>query len=277
MNARKSGALRALSIKKWIGTNTSFMAFVNGMKISDYDHEMMYGDKKAAGLMKQEELTKHFHFKLEYLDASLSSLGGFYFNPKTIVKQLKPEWSPLQYLSTMTGLEVNFRGTELRTKDMELFAHVLGANETGECKWQTLDLSRNRLTKEGAKFLAPAIEVNKSLVSLDLSGCKLGVSGVKTLAASLQKNSTLKNLNLFRNILDVDGARALGATLKVNSSLEMLDIGHNRIRITGLKSIVDGVLANPNSKLQKLAIRANFITDDGFSYLFDKLVIGAKQ
>lgn len=77
--------------------------------------------------------------------------------------------------------------------------------------------------------------------------------------------------------MDVDGARAIGAMLKVNSSLNMLDIGHNRIRITGLKSVVDGALANPTSGLKQLAIRANFINDDGFSYLFEKMVFGNKQ
>jgi len=94
-------------------------------------------------------------------------------------------WNALQYIATHSALEVNFRKTGLVTKDMELFAHVIGENETGVCKWKTLDLSRNKLTKEGAKLLAPAIEFNKSLISLDLSSCKFGVSGVKSLAASL--------------------------------------------------------------------------------------------
>ena len=78
----------------------------------------------------------------------------------------------------------------------------------------------------------------------------------------------------------MDGARALGRTLKVNSTLQFLDLGHNRIRITGLKAICDGILANPNSKLCKLGLRANFINDEGFSQLFEKLVLpkqGRKQ
>jgi len=54
--------------------------------------------------------------------------------------------------------------------------------------------------------------------------------------------------------------------------LQFLDVGHNRIRQTGLKAICDGVLANENPKLKRLGIRANFINDDGLSYLFEKLV-----
>lgn len=86
---------------------------------------------------------------------------------------------------------------------------------------------------------------------------------------SLATNSTLKNLSLYRNIFDVDGARALGKALKTNTTLEMLDLGHNRIRLTGLKSIVEGILANPASKVNDMSIKWNFITDEGFSYLFD--------
>jgi hypothetical protein len=87
------------------------------------------------------------------------------------------------------------------------------------------------------------------------------------------KNDTLRHLNLYRNIIDVDGARSLGRLLKVNTSLEFLDVGHNRIRQTGLRAIVDGIVENPSSKLTQLGVRSNFINDDGFSYLFDRLVI----
>lgn len=101
----------------------------------------------------------------------------------------------------------------------------------------------------------------------------MGVSGIVNISEALAKNTTLKTLNLYRNILDVDGARALGALLKVNCTIEFLDIGHNRIRQTGLRAICDGIVANPKSKLTELGIRANFINDNGISYLFEQLII----
>jgi hypothetical protein len=100
----------------------------------------------------------------------------------------------------------------------------------------------------------------------------MGVSGVKNLSEALKTNSTIKSLNLYRNIVDVDGARSLGEAMKHNKVISFLDIGHNRIRITGLKAIIDGITANPESKLTKLGIRANFINDEGLSELFEKLV-----
>ena len=97
------------------------------------------------------------------------------------------------------------------------------------------------------------------------------------LAESLLKNDTLRHINLYRNIIDVDGARSLGNLLKVNTSLEFIDVGHNRIRKTGLRAICDGIIANPNSKVSQLGIRSNFINDDGFTYLFEKLVFPSDE
>ena len=155
---------------------------------------------------------------------------------------------------------------------MELFAFAIGQNPVGACKIQSLNLSKNLLEKEGCKLLTSALAHNKSIVHLDLSKCNMGVSGVKTLSEALKTNSTLKSLNLYRNIVDVDGARSLGEAMKHNKVLSFLDIGHNRIRITGLKAVIDGITANPDSKLTNLGIRANFINDEGLSELFEKLV-----
>ena len=43
--------------------------------------------------------------------------------------------------------------------------------------------------------------------------------------------------------------------------------------MTGLKSVVEGILANNDSLLSELAIKWNFITDEGLSYLFEQLVL----
>ena len=94
-----------------------------------------------------------------------------------------------------------------------------------------------------------------------------------SICSALATNSTLENLSLYRNIFDVDGARALGIALKTNTSLKFLDIGHNSIRVTGLKSITEGILANPGSKVSEMSIKWNFISDLGFTALFEALVL----
>ena len=151
---------------------------------------------------------------------------------------------------------------------------MIGENPVGACKVSTLNLSRNRLTKYGARSLAPALAINRSLIRLDLSKCHLQEIGVKYICeGALLFNSTLRWLSLYRNIFGVEGARAIGKALSKNKALEFLDIGHNRIRQTGLKAICDGILENPGSKLQRLGLRSNFINDEGFTNFFEKLVL----
>lgn len=67
MNARKNGSLKAVSIRDWFSNYNQFDQFLNHMGISDQDHEFWYGDKKEAGAMEKDQLTKKFHFALEYL------------------------------------------------------------------------------------------------------------------------------------------------------------------------------------------------------------------
>jgi len=160
---------------------------------------------------------------------------------------------------------------------MEFLAYALGKNPMGDCQISRLNIKKSPFGKEGAKLLAPALSLNKSLVHLDLSSCKLGVSGMYQMADALKTNASIKSINLYRNILDVDGARSIGAMLKVNKTLEFMDIGHNRVRDHGLQSICDGILANPSSKLTQLGICANFLSDDAINMMFDKLVFGQKQ
>ena len=80
---------------------------------------------------------------------------------------------------------MNFSVCNLTKNDVELLAYSLNENPTGISQVRVLNLSRNKIMKEGAKTLAPALEGNKSLEVLDLSQCDLGVSGTKTIALAL--------------------------------------------------------------------------------------------
>jgi len=155
-------------------------------------------------------------------------MAGDLFKYKVSAKQNKPTWPIfLHFAKTKTALNMS---DSRWTGQMDLLVHAIGNNPTGECKFTSLDLSRNQFKKEGAKQLGAAITLNKSLITMDLSSCKMGVSGMYAICDALKTNTTLKNLNVYRNTFDVDGARALGEVLKVNSTITDLDIGHNRIR-----------------------------------------------
>lgn len=275
MNAYKNGSLEAVSAKNWFANETAFRKFMSALCVSEQDHELWYGDKKVAQDMKKEQLESHMYCNLKYFDYSASPFGAYgrLFNPKTIQKMLNPVWPSFLHYVGKNAVDLQFEKCSFEAKSMELFAYALGENPIAPCKVRTLNLKKNAIGKEGAKLLAPALKLNMSLLFLDLSSCKIGVSGGKHIFEELSTNTRLESLNLYRNILDVDGARALGKCLEVNKTLKFVDIGHNRIRITGLKAIVSGILANEDCRLSQLGVRANFINDDGFSYLFSKLVL----
>lgn len=56
------------------------------MKVSDYDHEMWYGDKKIAKEMTKEKLDKVFFSNLKYLNFEESNIGNNHFKLKEYQK-----------------------------------------------------------------------------------------------------------------------------------------------------------------------------------------------
>lgn len=68
--------------------------FLNGMFISDQDHEYWYGDRKTADAMQKEQLDKKMHYALKYISMRTSELAnlGHNFKPKNIIKQTNPVW-----------------------------------------------------------------------------------------------------------------------------------------------------------------------------------------
>ena len=96
------------------------------------------------------------------------------------------------------------------------------------------------------------------------------------MAVALKNNKSLRFLNVFNNKIGYDGAKAIAENILINHpNLECLEIGHNRIRDKGLMSITDAILNNKNSKIKILGLRFNFITNNGATYMYNKLT-GAK-
>lgn len=141
-----------------------------------------------------------------------------------------------------------------------------------------MNLSKNRLGKEGAKLLAEVIEHNHFLEVLDISKNNIGVSGAQALSLSLKSNKSVKFINLFNNKIAFDGAKAFADNvLPFNTVLEFLEIGHNRIRDKGLKALTDGIVKNPQSNIKGLGLRFNFLTKTGIEFLIEKLSANANK
>mmetsp|Transcript_42111 Transcript_42111/g.48857 ORF Transcript_42111/g.48857 Transcript_42111/m.48857 type:complete len:362 (+) Transcript_42111:3235-4320(+) len=151
---------------------------------------------------------------------------------------------------------------------MELVATCLD-NPIWKTHISRLNLSGNRITKDGAKALCEVLKTQGTLRYLDLSGNKLGVAGCQAIAKALMNNTTLRYLNLYSNQMDVDGARCLRDTLLVNDTLEYIDVGSNRLRDKGILAIAEGIKGNKTCALKGISIRYNFVTDDGADGFFD--------
>lgn len=95
-NAKKNGQLEILSAVGALDS-TQFTTLLRGMFVSEYDHEMWYGDKTAASKFKGEQLEAKFlnPFKIIKLGRS-----AFNFNDSIaeIKKKSKPQWPPIVHL-----------------------------------------------------------------------------------------------------------------------------------------------------------------------------------
>jgi len=145
MNAFRKGPLDSLVITNWFKQSITFLQFVNALYISNKDHELMYGDKKLAKEMEKADIERHMHCNIKFLNMSNSTIGGFTWNYKHILKETKPEWPKILELATKTKLIINLKKCEFKSKDMETIAYMLANNPYGASKITSLNLSRNAL------------------------------------------------------------------------------------------------------------------------------------
>jgi hypothetical protein len=93
---------------------------------------------------------------------------------KEFLKRKNPTWPVVFNLFSEPSLEIlSLKKCNIGKNDMELFANCIYNDIEGypfpQSKLKVLNLSRNLITKDGAKILAPCLEKNKSLQVLDLS------------------------------------------------------------------------------------------------------------
>ena len=277
MNARKHGSLEHIRLSLSLNSYSALQTLVNGMFISDYDHEIWYGDSSVANQMSGEQRVKKLYNNLKTF---LIGGGSYNLNPSESIYTIKNsnlENMPnfIKFMNSKS-LEIYHMPFSIINKNGgEVMSYCL-KNRFDFSKLKILNLSRNQLYKDGAKAISNSLSENTNIPieKLDLSANKIGVSGTKALANALKTNRFIKVLNLFANIVDVDGARSLKEALLVNKTLEELDVGFNRLREKGLLALAEGIVGNPDGKLRSLGLRYNFIKDEGILKFFEKAVFG---
>lgn len=110
---------------------------------------------------------------------------------------------------------------------VDVFITALGGRIIAELlknpdtKLRKLNLAGNRLGPDGAKAIAEALIINRSLKELDIADNRLGPEGGRALAHSgmFEKNDTLVKLNMMDNKILQPAVRAIAAVLKKNRGL----------------------------------------------------------
>lgn len=132
---------------------------------------------------------------------------------------------------------------------------VIGKYLKGDyCAMESFNLSNNKIGYHGAKILAEAIPLNRSLVHLDLTTNDITDDGLKFIGESIVKNDTLNSVKLYWNHFDqgalrvfhkiVEDSKIRGArgkywffdfvTIEHESEIEMAYIENNIPRDVGV-------------------------------------------
>ncbi|KIC73819.1 hypothetical protein DB44_AU00010, partial [Candidatus Protochlamydia amoebophila] len=152
---------------------------------------------------------------------------------------------------------VDLSRQKISDRGAEVLAQSLASNTTLE----VLFLGSNQISDKGAKAIAQSLASNTILKSLYLAGNQISDKGAKAIAQSLASNTTLKSLYLGGNQISNKGAKAIAQSLASNTTLESLYLGSNQISDEGAE-ILANFLAS-NTILKSLYLAGNQISDKG--------------
>ncbi|XP_066020326.1 NACHT, LRR and PYD domains-containing protein 3-like [Pocillopora verrucosa] len=142
-----------------------------------------------------------------------------------------------------------------------------------EFQLRSLNLTRNQLTDEAAKYLAEAINSNNSqLRTLNLSENNISDIGAQHLADAINNNNCqLRELYLsHNNILDIGAQHLAEAINNNNCQLRELYLTHNNISDIGAQHLAEAI-NNNNCQLRVLYLSDNIISDIGAQYLAEAI------
>ena len=138
----------------------------------------------------------------------------------------------------------------------------------------SLNLTRNQLTDEAAKYLAEAINSNNSqLRTLNLSENNISHIGARHLAEAINNNNCqLRTLNLSENNISDIGAQHLADAINNNNNCQLhtLNLSDNNISHIGAQHLADAI-NNNNCQLHTLILAENNISDIGAQHLAEAI------
>ncbi|CAF4189268.1 unnamed protein product, partial [Adineta steineri] len=142
-------------------------------------------------------------------------------------------------------------------------------DNTDDVTLTSLNIDKNSIGQQGAKYLANSLQQNKTLTTLSLCHNQLGDNGVQYLTDGLRHNKTLITINLDKNLIGDQGAKRLADVLRHNTTLTTLSLNENQIEDGGIKRLADAL--RHNTTLTMLNLKDNQIGHEGAKRLAEAL------
>ena len=247
LNWSSLGGVNIEEIANFMDNNTT----VQSLNLSD-NH---FNDSDAENLVKVLGKNNMLQ-QLDFSNNDITTKGATAISESLQkLKHLKMSWN--NHVIDTNHSSVSFAQKCISDVDAHIVAEVLYSNETVT----KLDLSQNRISKNGAISISKCIKHNKTLKELDVSKNKISNIGLKKIAVAMQANQTLQKFNFSYSNLSDNGTIAISECLKHNNTLQELKISRNKLSINGIISISNTL--QTHSTLQALDISYNNISDDG--------------
>ncbi|KAF6721363.1 T-complex-associated testis-expressed protein 1 [Oryzias melastigma] len=109
-----------------------------------------------------------------------------------------------------------------------------------------LDFSHNRIGDGGARAIGQLLARSK-LQTLNLSNNLISCQGAKSIALALSKICTLESLNLLLNMIKDDGGQAIAKALLNNTTLRNLNLGGNDLTSVTAEAVSEMLTGKQNS------------------------------
>jgi hypothetical protein len=134
-----------------------------------------------------------------------------------------------------------------------------------------LDLSSNRISDDGATYLAKALRVNSRVTALNLRDNLIGSRGFTSLFLAVSKEkAVLEKLNMYSNEVSKVRVRVSKA-LSSNTTLTELNLGMNWLHLKSCISLAKGLQGN--TVLRSLNLEWNSLQDMGVVELAKSLSV----
>nr|XP_009686172.1 PREDICTED: nucleotide-binding oligomerization domain-containing protein 1 isoform X4 [Struthio camelus australis] len=136
-------------------------------------------------------------------------------------------------------------------------------------KLAVIRIGANKITSEGGKCLAQAIQKSKTMFEIGLWGNQVGDEGAKAFAEALRNHPTLTNVSLAFNGITTEGGKSIAEAMQHNNSVKIFWLTKNDLDDEAAMSF--GEMLKVNKKLVHLWLIQNQITAKGVKYLSEGL------